>query len=508
MTCRQENTKIERRTWYRMNQNEVWSFVHTIDQSHLAEGLKNNDKRVRKLTTQRIGVMRDPSEIPHLIEVLAQERDAYIESQIINALTRMGEPAIPPLIQGLTIGNENLRCASAKGLGGIGCVVAIKNLCAAAGDESPLVRRAAVQALGSIGILNDEVEATVLTCLQDTDRGVVINAAFASGDLGCSAAVPRLLSLLDEINNYNQRYIIRVLGQIGDTCATEKLCKLLVKNDGQGNAKVTLETSERGEELVEALGKIADPRAVQPIIQVLIHSITTDNDNQECDTEDGCTPSCSDEFKRARPSDIAANIHRALVQIGEPAIPPLIDTLRAWADKEEDNEDCTGCYPRRGCSVCIVSVASEISFILSDFGPLGVDAVLKLLDDENVSVRKLAVNFFTEVHLGEKRVMDALIACMINDTEEKVKTLAAYCLVDGGQKSFEAIVSAVDQLHRPFSDREREAIRLIGSEALSNLTWCLNQTDEERRCAVDAFRELIKFSPSQTGMESVSDLSS
>jgi HEAT repeat protein len=488
-----------------MNQNEVWSFVHTMDQSHVAEGLKNNDKRVRKLTVQRIGVMRDPSEIPHLIEVLAEERDAYIEARIINALTRMAEPAIPPLIQGLTIGNENLRCASAKGLGGIGCVATIKNLCAAAaGDESPLVRRAAVQALGSIGILNDEVEATVLTCLKDTDRGVIINAAFASGDLGCSAAVPRLLSLLDEINTYNQRYIIRVLGQIGDTRATEKLCKLLEKNDGQGTAKITLETSEREEELVEALGKIADPRAVQPIIQVLIHSITTVDDNQECDTGDGCTPGCSGEFKRARPSDIWGKINRALVQIGEPAIPPLIDTLRAWADKEEDNEDCTGCYPRRGCSVCIVSVASEISFILSDFGPLGVDAVLELLDDENVSVRKLAVDFFTEVHLGEKKVMDALIACMIHDLDEEVKTLAGYCLVDGGQKSFEAIVSAVDQLHRPFSDREREAIRLIGSEALSHLTWCLNQTDEERRCAVDAFRELIKFSPSQTGMERLS----
>jgi len=116
------------------------------------------------------------------------------------------------------------------------------------------------------------------------------------------------------------------------------------------------------------------------------------------------------------------------------------------------------------------------------------------------------VNFFTEVHLGEKRVMDALIACMILDTDEKVRTLAAYCLVDGGQKSFEAIVSAVDQQHRPFSEIETEAIRLIGSEALSNLTWCLNQTDDERRCAVDAFRDLIKFSPSQTGKERLSDL--
>ena len=126
---------------------------------------------------------------------------------------------------------------------------------------------------------------------------------------------------------------------------------------------------------------------------------------------------------------------------------------------------------------------------------------MKLLGDEKVSVHKLAVKFFSEEYLDEKRVLDALIACMINDSDEKVKTLAAQSLGDGGQKSFEAIVSATEQLHQPFTIAEIEAIGLIGSEALSNLTQCLDEPDEGRRHeSLDAIRNLLESSPQPSRM--------
>ena len=70
---------------------------------------------------------------------------------------------------------------------------------------------------------------------------------------------------------------------------------------------------------------------------------------------------------------------------------------------------------------------------------------------------------------------------MINDSDEKVKTLAAQSLGDRRQKSFEAIISAIGQLHRPFTVAEGEARGLIRSEAISNLTLCLDEPDEGRR---------------------------
>jgi len=480
-----------------MNQYEVWSLVHTIDQSHFAEGLKHNDERVRKLVAQRIGVLRDITQVNNLIEFLAQEHEEDVGHEIIRALTRIGEPAVPPLMRGLTDENANMRRASAQGLGGMGCVAAIGNLCTATGDQNPGVRKAAVRALGRIGILNDDVEAKVLTCLDDDDKRVVLNAAFASGYLGCTAAVTRLIALLDDITPPFRSLIIEILGDIGDDRATGRLCQMLVKNDGTGGADCNVDTSERSEHIIEALGKIEDPRAVQPLIQALIDYVTCDKDNQECNAEDRCTTTRADERERSGPSYIMRNIHQALTRIGEPAIPPLIETLRGWADSEEGNEDsaeCSCCQPP--------TVTSEICSILSEFGPFGVETVLKLLGDEKVSVRKLAVKFFSEEDLNEKRILDALVACMINDSDDEVKILAAQSLGEGGQKSFDAIVSAVEQLHRSFASSEKRAIHGICTEALSNLIWRLDGPDDRKRHqTLDAIRKLLESSPPPSRME-------
>ena len=478
-------------TWYKMNQYDVWSLVHTIDQSHFAEGLNHNDERVRKHIAKQIGVLRDITQVNNLIEAITEEQDFDVRYEIIMALTRIGEPVVLPLMRGLTDENANVRRAAAQCLGGMGCVAAIGNLCTSTGDQNPIVRKAAVQALGRIGILNDDVEARVLTCLKDDDERVVLNAIFASGYLGCTAAVPRLIAQLDDLSLPFRGFIVEILGEIGDDRATGRLCQMLAENNGMAESVFTLDSGERGQQIIEALGKIADPRAVQHVIQALIFCVINDDNNQDCDAEDGCTVMRDDEQGCDNLAVIREHIHEALTRIGEPAIPPLIETLREWADSEDDNT----------CSCCHLSVASEICSILSEFGPLGVETALKLLGDEKASVRKLAVKFFSEERLDEKRVLDALVACMINDSDEKVKTLASYRLVDGGPKSFEAIVSAVGQLHRPFMVAERDAIRMIGAEALFNLARCLDDPDErKRRESLDAIRELINSSPPLSGM--------
>jgi len=484
-------------TWYKMNQYEVWSLVHTIDPSHFAEGLKHNDERVRKHIAKQIGVLRDITQVNNLIEFLAEERDFDVRYEIILALTRIGEPAVPPLMRGLTDENANVRRASAQGLGGMGCVAAIGKLCTATGDQNPSVRKAAVQALGRIGILNDDVEARVLTSLKDDDERVVLNAIFASGYLGCTAAVPRLIAQLDDLSSPFRGFIIEILGEIGDNRATGRLCQLLAKNDSPDESDVSIDDSERGQQIIEALGKIADPRAVQPLIQALIYCVINDDNNQDCDAEDGCAVMRDDEQECDNLPVIREHIHVALTRIGEPAIPPLIETLREWADSEDND--------MRSC--CHLSVSSEICSILSEFGPLGIETALKLLGDEKASVRKLAVKFFSEERLEEKRALDALVACMVNDPDERVKTLASYRLVDGGPKSFEAIISAVGQLHRPFTGVERDAIRMIGAEALFNLAQGLDDPDEGKRSeSLDAIRELIQSSPLLSGMAALGAL--
>ena len=484
----------------KMNQKEVWSTIQGLDQSCYDTALNDPDYRIRLHTAERIGVIRDKRQVRNLIVCLEWEDDPEVISAIVRALDRIGKPAIPPLIRGLKDEKANVRWASAKGLGGIACIGAISNLCEATEDTSPVVRLAAVQALGSIGILNKAVEAKIQTCLGDDDERVVMNAVYSAGRLGCNAAVPHLISLLATAGHYPKQWIIEKLGDIGDNRATLPLVNLLIMNDSQDSSGIKTDDIKIAGKIIYALGQIADPRGVQPLIDALVYWTTVESDNQGCNAETGWHS--GDEG--TDPAHLLGYISEALVRIGEPAIPSLIGTLREWAEREEgttdpadeeDDEDCNE------CSCFSTSVTSEITIILTDFGPLGIEAVLPLLSDEKVSVRKLAARFFSKEHLDDKRVRDALITCMIHDSDEGVKTLAAHSLSGGGALSFEEIVSAVDQLHRPFTGPEQEAIRLIASEAVSNLTEVLEEPDELlRQQILDSIRNLLESKPYLSGM--------
>jgi len=489
-----------------MNQSEIWSTIRGLDQSSFETALHDPDSRVRLHTAERIGVLRDKRQVRHLIACLEREDDGEVISAIVKALDRIGKPAIPPLIRGLTDENVNVRWASATGLGGIACTGAVSKLCEATEDTSPVVRLAAVQALGSIGILNKEVEAKILTCLEDDDVRVVMHAVFSAGRLGCHAAVPKLISLLPVAGHYPQQWIIEKLGDLGDSRATQPLVQLLIMNDSQDSSGMKTGDRKTAGKIIYALGQIADPRAVQPLIDALLYWTTVNSDIQRCNAETGW----HSRDENTDPAHLPGYISKALVRIGEPAISPLIGMLREWADREDcttdsaDAEEDEGCYE---CSCCSTSVTSEISSILHDFGPQGIEAVLHLLNDENVSVRKLAARFFSQEHLDDKRVRDALITSLIHDSDEGVKTLAAHSLSGGGVRSFEEIVSAVEQHQRPFTFNEREAVRFIASDVVSHLMEVLEEPDERvRRQILDSIRNLLESGLCLSGMAGSGDL--
>lgn len=470
-----------------MNQAEVWSYAyHNLEPSHFAEGLEHNDKRIRKLVAKRIAVMRDINLINDLINALAREHCLDVEYEMITALGRLGEPAISALIKGLTDKNENVRRVAAISLGDIGCVESIDDLCAATEDKSSLVRRAAIRALGNTCVLTDEVEEKVLTRLNDEDESVIITAAFSAGNLGCTNAVPRLLSLLDSINPRYKGFIVENLGNVGDNRATEKLCQMLVISEDTSGTDFSIDTSKLGDVIVKALGEIADPRAIQLLIKALIYCVTFDEDAQQGDGTETDAEKCEHEQP-----DILWSIHTALIQIGEPAILPLIETLKEWAVTEEcdeDSPDCTCCQSP--------SVASEISFILSKLGNSVIGSVLELLGDKNVKIRKIVVNtLYSDEFLGDPRVFDALVDCLIKDPDKEVRMLAASVFRQGGLKGFDAIVHSVVQLHRPFTMAEKRAIREICHESIASLASNLTELDEGRRVmTLTAIRELIKIS--------------
>lgn len=110
-----------------------------------------------------------------------------------------------------------------------------------------------------------------------------------------------LIKALDyEKDTFVQKKAAEALGKIGDARAVEPLIKALMREDEKG-IKYDQNWKYVRLEAAEALGKIGDARAVNPLIQAL---------------------------ESLGFWDILKKVRTALVRIGEPAVEPLIQALK------------------------------------------------------------------------------------------------------------------------------------------------------------------------------------
>ena len=467
-----------------MKQQEVWSFFNTADKNQLAQGLIHTDDRVRTLTAQKIRVTRDATLIPDLIQALAREESGRIRYELVVALQKIGDASIQPLFDALKSADEDYRYAGALGLNGLGSAEVIRALCIASEDPAPDVRMVAIHSLGNTHTLTEEIEAKILRCLSDDDSDVLDTAILASGKLGCCAAVPQLLSLIDgeDPTSYRWGCIVRVLGELGDTRAVETLCTMLKISDENTDDCFGIRDGNLEADIIQSLGQIGDSRAVAPIIQMLVRSFSNQSENQE-----KCDPDIMDTSRNrfGRKTRMRRSISNALSLIGESSIVPLIETLQTYAVMENENKSMRGYRTH-------LSVTREVSKILSKMDHSVVGPILKLLEDKNAAVRKAAVDCLSETDLEEKTVRDALITLIFNEEDGEVKRKISWLLRKGGLSSFDDLVNACEKMDRPFTQGEIYAIHGICQTSLSNITSNLAVPDgEERQKKLILLRELV-----------------
>jgi HEAT repeat protein len=320
-----------------------------------------------------------------LIGALRYQKDSGASPRAASrALGEIRDPrAVEPLIAALR--EDKVRRDAVEALGQIGDARAVKPLVAALSDLDWSVREVAGEALAHIGppaagfliaILNDQSQST----------GVRWAAAKALGKIGDPRAVEPLIAALSEGKVWWCRDAVEALGQIGDARAVEPLVialnsRIVSVRKAAAEALDRLAWSPdrkeagaaywaaRGkwdrcvdigvpavEPLVaalrdgpsvataEALGKIGDPRAVEPLVavmrRILSHPTNEDDWLQERDGE-VCRAAAKAlgrigdaravapliaavESGRAGVGHVAAE---ALVQIGAPAVEPLIAAL-------------------------------------------------------------------------------------------------------------------------------------------------------------------------------------
>ena len=143
------------------------------------------------------------------------------------ALSEIGEPAIPILIDALTDDHWCVRANAADTLGNIGlpAKVAIPNLITCLDDAHNRVRRHAAEALGRMGEAASSAVSALTSRLTDETMQVRYNAALSLARIEPSAnkAVPALTATLMDEDRYVRYFAAVALRRIGTPEANEAL---------------------------------------------------------------------------------------------------------------------------------------------------------------------------------------------------------------------------------------------------------------------------------------------
>ncbi len=215
-------------------------------QSNVAKGLSNIGKQAvlpliaslrdgsasaRKYVAEALGLIGDARAVESLIIYLSDEDDD-VGFEAARTLSKIGEPAVLPLLDCLNHADANTRTN-------------------------------AIIALGNIG--DARAAEPLLDYLNHEDSNTRANAAVALGTIGGTQAVKALLNSINDEVELVHRCAVTALGRIGDARAVKSLIAYL-QNEAAEDDPLGRQSA------VYALGEIGDPRAVPVLVRHLTDS--------------------------------------------------------------------------------------------------------------------------------------------------------------------------------------------------------------------------------------------
>ncbi len=193
---------------------------------HLVEALSDEDPRVRLRACQACGTFADPRAIPGLVERL--DDDPRVKRAAANALGNIGtDRALSPLLDLLEEADESLRRIAAGALGKANNPEPVEPLARALGDESAVVRNAAVYSI-------IELLSNVPTQQSHAVRDRVVSELKAANDE--TVVEPLVEILTDATQNRQRRNAAWILGRVAEpdsALAVEALADALADEDQQ-----------------------------------------------------------------------------------------------------------------------------------------------------------------------------------------------------------------------------------------------------------------------------------
>lgn len=366
--------------------------------------------------------------------VVLKERNIWLCSDAVCALSEIGLPAVVPLIEALQNEDRHVRGYAAEALGRIGDPRAIQPLIGVIKERDWETRKQIAEALDALGWkpdFDDENSAWYWSALENWE----ICAA-----IGAPAVEPLVDVLQNQCDEVCNIYAAQALAKIG-LPAVEPLIMVL-----KGQHVLAKES------IVIALGEIGDPRAVGPLVDVLL-------DKSEWVNEDAA---------------------KALVKIGLPAVEPLIMALKGTRSRG------------RGKTIDIQNLVVKALGEIGD--PRAVEPLIKALDSDQLMSCIGALG-----KIGDPRAVEPLIDVLRNKSVIRDKGI--------GKRTVEYITQTLEMFGLPAVDPliialkdddkciRRCAIKALGEigdlRAVAPLTSMLEDEDEDvRQSAAQALTKI------------------
>ena len=188
--------------------------------SFLQDALSHHSNPVvRRAAAKTLTLIADSSSIPTLLHALLNDDDTVVKGSSVAALARMGEAAVPQLLDILAAPEHpsGIKGHAAWALGFIGAD-AQEYLYQALSSDSSEVRAAVVGAIAKVAYEKPEEGGfdILINALNDAAETVRCEAAAALGNLGHRPALPQLIELLRHADWETRKSAALALMKIGD----------------------------------------------------------------------------------------------------------------------------------------------------------------------------------------------------------------------------------------------------------------------------------------------------
>jgi len=462
----------------RLNAAETISDDESYDAASLLGALSDDSWRVRRAAIKGVSQRAAPEAITALISsVVENHQNPSLLNSALQVLSSTDVDTVSPLIELLKNPDADLRMQAALALGEQGDARAVAALSDALHDEDTNVRYHAIEALGKLKAAG-AVDALV-EIAESRDFFLTFAALDALTKIGDARIVPRIMPLLED--NLLSIPVINLLGQLGDESTVAPLTALL--NDPAGPVEAVADAlatlSDRYEEqygegryIAELTSREVSPTGVQNLLDTL--EAPGKEDYRSIALVLGWLKGAGVDRALTRlmgRADLRDEIIEALVRHGSATAGLLI--LQLNAEDLEVRRSAVVALGRIGDASATSALVNKLDdrFLaidaanaLGEIGePQAVDGLLKLIGDEDASVRQAAVAALNSIipPSMSQRIIPLLHDRDPNVRESAVKIAgyfgypdAADALVDLSRDPNERVRCAALE-HLPFVEDER-----------------------------------------------------